>query len=187
MIKLQIPHPIGSRTMTDPTSTISLPSAAKGKPSLSASIMDALYPPSLKYIRYCEGSVRVKIERRGFPYLCQHFKIRNYGSHEKALRAAVAWRDDQHMKIFSYPVSEKIYQLGNRRVIQAKLDPVTGCELALLPAGLSYSFHRGSLLYIVVSFQVDGKPSKQRFSIKTLGMDIAIEEAKKFRLGIFSK
>jgi hypothetical protein len=151
------------------------------------SILDALNQASLKYIRYCEVSVRVKIERRGFPYVCRHFKIRDYGSTEKALKAAVSWRDTEHLKIFGYPVSEKIYQLGNRRVTQAKLDPVTGDELPQLPAGLSYSFHRGSLLYIVVSFQVEGRPTKQRFSIKSLGMEKAIEEARKFRLGIFSE
>jgi hypothetical protein len=162
--------------------------AVKGKdetPQVS-SILQALETKPLKYIRYCEGSVRVKIERKGLPYLCQHFKIRTYGSQERAVNAAIAWRDKKHMETFGYPVSEKIYQLGNRRVEQKKIDPATGLELDALPAGLSYSFHRKALLYIVVSFQRDGRPAKERFSIKNLGMVEAIQEAIKFRLGIFS-
>jgi hypothetical protein len=170
--------------MTDAPLIATAPLASANRGS---SILDALNQASLKYIRYCEGSVRVKIERKGFPYVCRHFKIRAYESTEKALNAAIAWRNAEHMRIFGYPVSEKIYQLGSRRVSQVKLDPVSGEELAQLPAGLSYSFHRGALLYIVVSYQVDGRPSKRRFSIKSLGMATAIEEAKKFRLGIFSE
>ena len=149
-------------------------------------LLDALNQSPLKYIRYCEGSVRVKIERKGFPYVCKHFKIRSYGSSERALKAALEWRDQEHKRIFGYPVSEKIYQLGSRRVSEPKINPETGEELASLPAGLSYSFPRGALLYIVVSFQVDGRPAKERFSIKRLGMEKAIEQAKEFRLGIFT-
>lgn len=151
-----------------------------------SSILQALETKPLKYIRYCEGSVRVKIERKGLPYLCQHFKIRTYGSLERAVKAAITWRDKKHIETFGYPVSEKIYQLGNRRVEQKKIDPATGLELESLPPGLSYSFHRKALLYIVVSFQRDGRPAKERFSIKRLGMAEAIQEATKFRLGIFS-
>jgi len=134
-----------------------------------------------KYIRYCEGSIRVKIARK-HKYLYKHFGIREYGSYERALKVAIAWRNEQHFKEFGYPVSDKIIQVASRQDAKEKLNPTTGEVLPVLPPGLSYGFHRKSLLYIVVSFQRDGKSDKKRFPIFEDGIDLAIKKAKQFRL-----
>lgn len=134
-----------------------------------------------KYIRYCEGSIRVKIARK-HKYLYKHFGIREYGSYERALKVAIGWRNEQHFKEFGYPVSDKIIQVASRQDAKEKLHPVTGEVLSALPPGLSYGFHRKSLLYIVVSFQRDGKSDKKRFPIAEDGIDLAVKKAKEFRL-----
>ncbi|MBD8089205.1 hypothetical protein IFT48_04360 [Pseudomonas fluorescens] len=134
-----------------------------------------------KYIRYCEGSIRVKIARKS-KYLYKHFGIRDHGSYDRALKAAISWRDEQHLKEFGYPVSDKIIQVSSRRDAQEKINPSTGEILPALPPGLSYGYHRKSLLYIVVSFQREGKSDKRRFAIREDGIEMAIEKAKEFRL-----
>lgn len=134
-----------------------------------------------KYIRYCEGSIRVRIARKS-KYLYKHFGIRECGSYEKALKAAIAWRDEVHLREFGYPVSDRIIQVVDRREGQTKTCPQTGVPLPALDPGLSYGFHRKSLMYIVVTYTSDGKSSKERFSIKKLGLSKAYEEAMKFRL-----
>lgn len=139
-----------------------------------------------KYIRYCEGSVRVRIARKS-KSLYRHFGIREHGSYAKALAAAIAWRNEVHIREFGYPVSDKIIQVSSRRDIQDKRDPQTGELLPALPPGLSYGFHRQALIYIVVSYQKDGKSCKARFSIKELGLENAIEAGKNFRLAIFKE
>jgi hypothetical protein len=60
--------------------------------------------------------------------------------------------------------------------------PDTGEVLPDLPPGLAYGYHRGRLLYVVASFQVENKPKRQRFSIKAHGLTLAIELAHKCRL-----
>lgn len=134
-----------------------------------------------KYIRYCEGSIRVKIARKT-KYLYKHFGIREHGSYERALKAAITWRNEQHLKEFGYPVSDKIIQVASRQDAKAKINPSTGEVLPDLPPGLSYGFHRKSLLYIVVSFQRDGRSDKKRFPIVEGGIDLAISKAKEYRL-----
>jgi hypothetical protein len=142
--------------------------------------------PSYKYIKICEGSVRVKIERCGQEHL-RHFSIRNYPSLHKALEAAIAWRDETHMTHYGIPVLDKVVQMKGREKRFIALNPQTGEKLPELPTGLSYGFHRGRLLYVVASFQVDNRPQRKRFSISKLGLEKAIEEASSFRIAELQK
>jgi hypothetical protein len=134
-----------------------------------------------KYITICEGSVRVKIERGGEPHL-RHFPIRGYPTLGHAMGAAVEWRDSEHLRLYGIPVLEKVHQLSRRGAVTEHKHPDTDELLPDLPPGLAYGYHRGRLLYVVASFQVESKPKRQRFSIKAHGVIQAIELARKCRL-----
>lgn len=140
----------------------------------------------MKYITVCEGSVRVKIERGDDVHL-KHFYIRAYPSLEKTLEAAIQWRDETHLKHYGIQVTEKVVQVSSRQKIISPLDPATGEKLPVLPTGLSYGFHRGRLLYVVASYQVENRPKRRRFSILKLGMEGAIQAAKDFRFEAIHK
>lgn len=142
--------------------------------------------PALKYIKICEGSVRVKIERCKTVHL-RHFPIRNYASLQHALDAALVWRDEIHLARYGIPVLDKVVQMKGREKSFIAMNPQTGDILPELPTGLSYGFHRDRLLYVVASYQVENKPKRMRFSISKLGLEKAIEEAKKFRVAELQK
>lgn len=133
-----------------------------------------------KYIRVCEGSLRVKIER-GSVLLIEHFAIRKYSSFEDALVAAKAWRDKMHLEAFGYEVPKKVIHIVSRTSRKAQINPETGDLLPLLPAGISYGFHKNKLRYVVVSHQKDGKTIRTRFVIEKLSLEGAILAAKEFR------
>lgn len=135
-----------------------------------------------KYIKVCEGSVRVKIERGDEQPSLQHFPIRNYRSLNDAKAAARVWRDQEHLRRFGFPVMEKVHQLKRRKVKKEHRHPVTGVLLPNLTPGLSYGYHRGRLLYVVASFQSKGKPKRLRFPISGDGIESAIQCAQKARL-----
>ena len=134
-----------------------------------------------KYIKVCEASVRVKIERGKDEHL-RHFAIRSYPTLAHAMDAAIEWRDSEHLRLYGIPVLEKVHQLSRRGAVTEHKHPDTGDLLPILPPGLAYGYHRGRLLYVVASFQVDSKPKRQRFPIKTHGITQAIELALKCRL-----
>ena len=134
----------------------------------------------MKYIKVCEGSVRVKIERGNDVHL-KHFPIRSYPSLEKAKEAAILWRDETHLHHYGIPVTEKIVQISSRRKIITHLNPLTGEKLPELSTGISYGFHRGRLLYVVASYQEENRPKRMRFSIFQLGLEGAIKSAVDFR------
>lgn len=135
-----------------------------------------------KYIKVCEGTVRVKIERGDEQPSLQHFPIRNYRSLSEAKAVARAWRDQEHLRRFGIPVLERVHQLKRRKVTKEHRHPETGDLLPTLPPGLSYGYHRGRLLYVVASIQSEGKPKRMRFPISEDGIEIAIQKAQKARL-----
>lgn len=139
-----------------------------------------------KYIKICENSVRVKIERGDDVHL-KHFPIRAYSSLLDAHDAALKWRDDTHLEHYGIPVLDKVVQIAPRNKTILAIDPSNGEKLPDLPTGLSYGFHRGRLLYVVASFQGDNKPKRERFSIKKLGLEAAIKKASEFRLAVVSE
>lgn len=140
----------------------------------------------MKYIKICEGSVRVKIERGENVHL-KHFYIRSYPSLEKAMEAAIQWRDDTHISIYGIPVMDKVVQVTQRQQLISHLDPSTGKKLPELTTGLSYGFHRDRLLYVVASYQENNKPKRRRFSISKLGVEAAMVEAARFRVAVVKK
>ena len=133
-----------------------------------------------KYIRVCEGSLRVKIER-GSVLLIEHFAIRKFPSFEAALSTAKAWRDKMHLEAFGYEVPKKVIHIISRTSRKEQNNPETGEPLPLLPAGISYGFHKSKLRYVVVSHQKDGKTIRTRFVIEKLSLEGAIKSAKEFR------
>jgi len=133
-----------------------------------------------KYIRVCEGSLRVKIER-GSVLLIEHFAIRKYPSFDAALEAAKAWRDKTHLETFGYEVPSKVIHIASRTSRKAQINPETGEQLPMLPAGISYGFHKNKLRYVVVSHQKDGKTIRTRFVVEKLTLEGAIESAKNYR------
>lgn len=147
---------------------------------------DPLTVITMKYIKVCEGSVRVKIERGEEVHL-RHFKIRHYPSLSQTLEAAVQWRDETHMKHYGIPVLERIVQIAPRQKNLIALDPTTGEKLPELSTGLSYGFHRDRLLYVVASYQVENRPKRKRFSISKLGIEGAIKSAMDFRFAEVNK
>lgn len=134
-----------------------------------------------KYIKVCEGTVRVKIER-GDQVALQHFPIRNYRSLADAKLAARVWRDLEHLRRFGIPVMERVHQLKRRKIKTEHRDPETGDLLPTLPPGLSYGYHRGRLLYVVASIQSEGKPKRIRFPVSEDGIEVAIGKARNARL-----
>lgn len=140
----------------------------------------------MKYIKVCEGSVRVKIERGDDVHL-KHFPIRSYPSLEKAMESAVHWRDQTHFEHYGIPVLEKIVQVSSRDKTISAINPKTGEKLPELTTGLSYGFHRGRLLYVVSSYQENSRPRRVRFSIIKLGLEGAIQAAKDNRLAVLSE
>jgi hypothetical protein len=135
----------------------------------------------MKYIKICQGSVRVKIERGDDEHL-RHFPIRSYPSLEAARVAAIQWRDETHLKVYGIPVTEKVIQVTSRQKQISPVDPKTGERLPDLGTGLSYGFHRGRLLYVVASYQENSRAKRKRFSILKLGISEAIQMARDFRL-----
>ena len=133
-----------------------------------------------KYIRICEGSIRVKIER-GSVLMIEHFAIRKFPSFDDALKAARAWRDKMHLEAFGYEVPQKIIHIVSRSSRKPQINPESGELLPLLPAGVSYGFHKGKLRYVVVSHQKDDKTIRTRFVIEKLGLDEAVKQAISFR------
>lgn len=140
----------------------------------------------MKYIKVCEGSVRVKIERGSDEHL-RHFPIRSYPSLDKAMDAAIQWRDEMHLKHYGIPVTERIVQISSRQKNLTHLDPSTGEKLPDLTTGLSYGFHRGRLLYVVASYQDGNRPKRKRFSITKLGLEGAINSANDFRFAVINE
>ena len=134
-----------------------------------------------KYITICERTVRVKIERGDDVHL-KHFQIRSFLTLADAIKAAINWRDEVHLRCYGIPVLERVHQLTRRKSKKEHTDPKTGEPLPILPPGLAYGYHRGQLLYVVASFQQDNRPQRRRFSIKKLGITQAIETAQKSRL-----
>jgi hypothetical protein len=139
-----------------------------------------------KYIKVCEGSVRVKIERGSDVHL-KHFPIRNYPGLSHAIDAAIAWRDEKHLHEYGIPVTDKVIQIKQRDKTHVPLNPQTAEKLPDLSAGISYGFHRGKLLYVVASYQVEGKPKRKRFSIIEHGLESAISLATQYRLATLKK
>lgn len=135
-----------------------------------------------KYLTVCEGTVRIKIERGDDQPSLQHFPIRNYRTLADAKAAARVWRDQEHLRRFGIPVMERVHQLKRRKVKKEHRHPETGDLLPTLPPGLSYGYHRGRLLYVVASFQSEGKPKRVRFPISEDGIEAAIQKAQKTRL-----
>lgn len=129
--------------------------------------------PQHKYVRVCEGTIRVKLER-GSRVIIERFHIRRFSSFDSAMLAALKWRDDKHMEIFGIPVPNNIIHITPRTSRKNLCHPDTGEKLPELPPGLSYGIFSGVLRYIVVSHQVNGKPVRKRFNIKELGIDVAI-------------
>lgn len=140
----------------------------------------------MKYIKVCEGSVRVKIERGRDVHL-RHFPIRSYPSLDKAMEAAIEWRDKTHLEHYGIPVTERIVQISSRQKILTPLDPSTGEKLPELTTGLSYGFHRGRLLYVVASYQEGNRPKRMRFSISKHGLEGAIGSATDFRFAVVNE
>lgn len=143
------------------------------------SILDGDISPR-KYIRICEGVLRVKIERGGKIYI-KNFKIRMNGGIEKAMEMAIKWRDKKHMDLFGLPVTERIIHIKSKRNNVDKINPETGEILPKLRPGLSYGFHDGSLRYVVCSYQIKDKTIRKRFPVKADGVDKAILMASEFR------
>ncbi len=135
-----------------------------------------------KYLKVCETTVRVKIERGNEVHL-KHFPIREFPSLSQAVVTALAWRDETHLKKYGIPVLEKVVQIKPRRKTHVHLNPVTAEKLPDLPAGLSYGYHRGRLLYVVASYQENNISKKARFAINGRDIDVCIREAREFRLG----
>lgn len=133
-----------------------------------------------KYIRICEGSIRVKIER-GSVLMIEHFAIRKFASFDDALNAARDWRDKMHLETFGHEVPQKIVHIVSRSSRKPQINPETGETLPSLPAGVSYGFHKGKLRYIVVSHQKNDKTIRTRFVVGKLGLDEAIKQAISFR------
>jgi hypothetical protein len=133
-----------------------------------------------KYIRICEGSIRVKIER-GTHLLIEHFAIRKYKSLESAMVAAIAWRDKKHLEIFGQPVPNKIIHITPRTNRKKHINPETGIAFENLPAGISYGFHGERLRYVVVSNQLGNKTIRTRFPVVDGDLQAAIEKAIEFR------
>ena len=129
-----------------------------------------------KYIRVCEGSIRVKLER-GETILIGHFKIRHYNSFADALQAAIKWRDEKHLELFGMEVPKNVIHIAPRKNRRQHVNPETGELLPYLMPGISYGFHKGLLRYVVVSHQENDKPVRTRYSIKLLGLDEAIKQA----------
>lgn len=102
---------------------------------------------------------------RGDDELLRFFMIRDYPSLDDAVAAAKRWRDETHLEKYGTPVTDAVFQLKRRRQRAEQLDPATGLPLPQLPPGLSYGFHRGRLLYLVVSHQVEGRPTRTRVPI----------------------
>lgn len=140
----------------------------------------------MKYVKVCEGSVRVKIERGEDVHL-RHFPIRSYPSLEKAMEAAILWRDETHLKHYGIAVTDRIVQISSRQKNVTHLNPLTGEKLPELTTGLSYGFHRGRLLYVVVSYQENNRPKRKRFSILKLGIEVAMKSAVDFRFATVSE
>lgn len=136
---------------------------------------------SHKYIKICERSVRVKIERGEDAHL-KHFRIRKYPSLAEALIAALSWRDEKHLKEYGVPVLEKVHQVKPRTKRQTHLDPNTGERLPELPPGLSWGYHRGKLLYVVATYQEEMTTKKKRFPIKDRDLTSVIMKATEFRV-----
>lgn len=139
-----------------------------------------------KYITINANSVLVRIER-GDIVLDAKFPIRRYNSLEDAIQDAISWRDKKHLDSFGYPVTEKKIVLRKRKNPEKTFDPKTGDELPELPPGLSYGFHRGRLLYVVVSYQEKGKPKRIRIPIKDRQIDTVIIDAMKIRMDTIRK
>lgn len=135
----------------------------------------------MKYITIHASFVLVRIERDD-KNISRKFPIRKYPSLEDALNDAREWRDQTHLKSFGYPVTKKIFQIKRRASGKEILDPKTGAILPELPSGLSYGFHRGRLLYIVVSYQDDGLPKKIRIPIENEQIDKAVKKGLKTRI-----
>jgi hypothetical protein len=138
-----------------------------------------------KYIRICEGSIRVKIER-GTVLLIEHFAIRKYKSLDCAMSAAIQWRDKKHMEVFGQPVPDKIIHIIPRKNRKQRVNPETGDTLESLPAGISYGFHGDRLRYVVVSNQFGSKTIRTRFPIVDGDLQAAVGKAIDFRQGLFS-
>lgn len=134
-----------------------------------------------KYITINANSVSVKIERGGAVF-DNSFRIRRYDSLDDALQEAIQWRDKKHLEVFGYPVTKNKIVLRKIKTPDKALDPKTGEELPDLPPGLSYGFHRGRLLYVVVSYQENSKPKRVRVPIKGQHINIAIDQANKIRM-----
>lgn len=139
-----------------------------------------------KYIRICEGSIRVKIER-GDVLLIEHFAIRKYKSLDEAMSAAISWRDKKHMEMFGQPVPMQIIHIIPRTNRKQRTHPQTGEVLIDLPAGISYGYHGDRLRYVVVSHQSENKTIRTRFPIVDGDLQASIDKAIEFRNGLFSK
>lgn len=140
----------------------------------------------MKYITVNANSILVRIER-GETVLENKFPIRRYDSLDEAIEAARSWRDKKHMEVFGIPVTSKKIVLRKNKERTPATDPRTGLELPALPPGLSYGFHRGRLLYVVVSFQVEKKPKRIRLSIGDRHLKDVIDDALKIRLDKIKK
>lgn len=134
-----------------------------------------------KYIRVCEGSIRVKLER-GDVRAIEHFNIRHYKSFNHAMKEAIKWRDTKHMELFGCDVPSKIVHITPRNNRKPQINPETGEILPDLMAGISYGIYNQVLRYVIVSQQVRGKPEKTRFKISELGLDEAIRLATELRV-----
>lgn len=139
-----------------------------------------------KYLTVLANTVRVKIERGNDEYV-EHFHIRNFASVACAIQAALAWRDSKHLEVYGVPVTEKVFQVKRRKERQALVDPKTGLPLPSLTAGLSYGFSRGKLTYVVVSVQVNGRPSRHRIPIKDQNLVDVVRRAEQLRLDLLKK
>ena len=125
-----------------------------------------------KYLRELSSGVEVKIKKGNVLYW-EVVGYRTAGGANEAKELARKIRDREHMRLFGHAISDRSTQTTNRSPRNKGL-----------PAGVSWGYSRGKLLYVVVSNNTTkNKPSRIRLNIKKLGTEEALLEALELRLG----
>lgn len=125
-----------------------------------------------KYLRAYEAGVEIRIERSSASFI-RKLPFRKNGGYDRTWNIARLLRDQKHLELFGVPISQRFYHVSKK----------SGSND--LPAGISFGYSRGKLLYIVVSWcPTLGHVKRKRFNINKLGFNEALTEAKLFRTEI---
>ena len=124
----------------------------------------------LKYLTEQSNGIRLYINR-GMKKHKELFLYRKHGGKDKTLAAARSKRDLVHMDLFGQPISKNFTHILKKK---NSLNPE-------LPPGISLGYSREKLLYVVVNYTQNKKPTRKRYNIESLTYKEALKRAIEFK------